>query len=338
MVSDHQGSQHKAGMRSGFTCVALIAALLATAGTARPQAYPSRPITMVNPFPPGGATDILARTLTEHMRTTLRQPIIVEDVPGAGGSIGAGRVARAAPDGYTLGFGNWASHVGSGAMYPLPFDLLKDLEPVAVVAIAPLWMVGRNAFPARDMNELVAWLKSNPDKAMAATVGIGSGSHLCGLYLQKSFGLRFQFVPYRGGLPAMQDMVAGNVDIMCDLSANSLPFVRNGQIKAYAVMARQRWFAAPDVPTIEETGLPGLYVTFWHGVWVPKGTPGDVLARLNDAIVAALADAGVQRRFSDQGHEIPPRERQTAKALGDYQKAEIEKRWPVIKAANIKPE
>jgi tripartite-type tricarboxylate transporter receptor subunit TctC len=325
-------------MKSFLKCIALVLALLTTAESAAAQTYPSRPITMINPFPPGGATDILARTLSDHMKASLRQPIIVEDVPGAGGSIGAGRVARAAPDGYTLGFGNWASHVGSGAMYPLQFDLLRDLDPVALVATAPLWIVGKNALRAKDMNELVAWLKSNPDKAMAATVGIGSGSHLCGLYLQKSTGTRFQFVPYRGGLPAMQDMMAGNVDFMCDLAANSLPFVRNGQIKAYAVMAKTRWFAAPDVPTIEETGLPGLYVTFWHGVWVPKGTPGDIVTALNSAIVAALADAGVRQRFADQGHEIPPRELQTPKALADYQKADIEKWWPVIKAANIKPE
>jgi tripartite-type tricarboxylate transporter receptor subunit TctC len=325
-------------MKSFLKCIALVGALLATAGSAPAQTYPSRPITMINPFPPGGATDILARTLTDHMKTSLRQPIIVEDVPGAGGSIGAGRVARAAPDGYTLGFGNWASHVGSGAMYPLQFDLVRDLDPVALVATAPLWIVGKNALPAKDVNELVAWLKSNPDKAMAATVGMGSGSHLCGLYLQKNTGTRFQFVPYRGGLPAMQDMVAGNVDIMCDLAANSLPFVRNGQIKAYAVMAKTRWFAAPDVPTIEETGLPGLYVTFWHGVWVPKGTPGDIVTTLNSAIVAALADTGVRQRFADQGHEIPPRDLQTPKALADYQKADIEKWWPVIKATNIKPE
>ena len=204
--------------RDWLRCIALVAALLAMTESAAPQAYPSRPITMINPFPPGGATDILARTLTEHMKIFLRQVIIVEDVPGADGSIGAGRVARAAPDGYTMGFGNWASHVGTGAMYPLPFDLLKDLEPLALVATAPLWVVGKNALPARDMKELIAWLKSNPDTAMAATVGMGSGSHLCGLYLQKNIGTRFQFVPYRGGLPAMQDLIAGNADIMCDLA------------------------------------------------------------------------------------------------------------------------
>ena len=317
-------------------CAAVFAALLAMVESAAPQVYPSRPITMINPFPAGGATDILVRTLTEHMKTSLGQPIIIENIPGAGGSIGTGRAARAAHDGYTLSFGNWASHVGSGAMYPLQYDLLKDLEPVALIATAPLWIVAKNSLPAKDMKEVITWLQANPDKALAATVGIGSGSHLCGLYLQKNTGTRFRFVPYRGGGPAMQDMIAGNVDLMCDLAANSLPFVRNGQIKAYAVMAKTRWFAAPDVPTIEEMGVPGLYVTFWHGVWVPKGTSQDVVGKLNSAIVAALADAEVRRRFADQGHEIPPRVQQSPDALAAYHRADVEKWWPIIKAANLK--
>ena len=316
--------------------IAVTALAAAMTASAAAQVYPSRPITMINPFPAGGATDILARTLVDHMKGTLGQPIIVENVPGAGGSVGTGRAARAAPDGYTLSFGNWASHVGSGATYALPFDLLKDLEPVAYIATSPLWVVARKAFPAADMTEVIAWLKANPDKASAATVGIGSGSHLCGLYLQANTGTRFQFVPYRGGAPASQDLVAGNVDLMCDLAANSLPFVRSGQIKAYAVMAKARWFAAPDVPTIEEMGVPGLYMSFWHGVWAPKGTSKDVVAKLNAAIVSALADPGVRQRFSDQGHEIPPREQWTPEALHSHHRAETEKWWPIIKAANIK--
>jgi tripartite-type tricarboxylate transporter receptor subunit TctC len=313
-------------------------ATLAMVVSASAQGYPSRPITLINPFAAGGGSDVLIRILTEPMRVTLGQPIIVENVPGAGGSIGAARAARAAPDGYTLSFGNWASHVGSGAMYPLPFDLLRDLHPVALITTAPLWMVARKSFPAKDMADLIAWVKDNPDKASAATVGIGSGSHLCGLYLQKHTDARFQFVPYRGGGPAIQDMIAGNVDFMCDFAGNSLPFVRNGQIKAYAVMAKERWFAAPDVPTIEETGLPGIYVTFWHGVWVPRGTPADIIGKLNGAIVSALADAAVRQRFSELGHAIPPRAQQSPEALAAYHKAEIERWWPIIKAANLKPE
>jgi tripartite-type tricarboxylate transporter receptor subunit TctC len=305
------------------------------AGSAAAQVYPSRPLTVISPFPAGGATDILARTLFDHVKGSLGQPIIVENVPGAGGSVGTGRAARAVADGYTLSFGNWASHVGAGAMYPLTFDLLNDLEPVAYIATSPLWIVARKSLPAQDMKDMIAWLKANADKASAATVGVGSGSHLCGLYLQKNTGTRFQFVPYRGGAPASQDLVAGNVDFMCDLAANSLPFVRGGQIKAYAVMAKARWFAAPDVPTIEEMGVPGLYMSFWHGVWTPKGTPQDIVDKLNAAVVSALADAGVRRKFTDQGHEIPPREQQTPQALAAHHKAEIEKWWPIIKAANI---
>jgi tripartite-type tricarboxylate transporter receptor subunit TctC len=317
---------------------AVIAATFAMIESAAAQVYPSRPITVINPFPAGGGSDILVRTLAEHMKGTLGQPIIVENAPGASGSIGTSRAARAAPDGYTLSYGNWASHVGSGAMYPLAFDLLRDLHPVALITTAPLWMVARKTFPAKDMADLIAWVKANPDKASAATVGIGSGSHLCGLYLQKNTGTRFQFVPYRGGAPAVQDMIAGNVDFMCDFAGNSLPFVRNGQIKAYAVMAKERWFAAPDVPTIEETGLPGIHVTFWHGMWVPKGTPDDIIGKLNGAIVSALTDPAVRRRFTDLGHAIPPREQLSPDALAVYHKADIEKWWPIIKAANLKPE
>jgi tripartite-type tricarboxylate transporter receptor subunit TctC len=321
-------------MSTGFRAAALSVGLLLLAGSAAAQ-YPSRPITLINPFPAGGATDILARTLMEHVKGTLGQPVIVENVPGAGGSVGTGRAARAAPDGYTLSFGNWASHVGSGAMYPLTFDLLTDLEPIAYLATSPLWVVARKSLPAQDMKDMIAWLKANSDKASAATVGVGSGSHLCGLYLQKNTGTRFQFVPYRGGAPASQDLVAGNVDFMCDLAANSLPFVRNGQIKAYAVMAKARWFAAPDVPTIEEMGVPGLYMSFWHGLWAPKGTARDIVDKLNTAMVSALADPAVRQKFADQGHEIPPREQQTPPALATHHKAEIEKWWPIIKAANI---
>jgi tripartite-type tricarboxylate transporter receptor subunit TctC len=315
---------------------AALAATLAMIEGAAAQVYPSRPITMINPFPAGGATDILARTLVDHMKGTLGQSIIVENVPGAGGSVGTGRAARAAPDGYTLSFGNWASHVGSGATYALQYDLHKDLEPVAYIATSPTWMVARRTFPAADMKEMIAWLKANPDKGSAATVGTGSGSHLCGLYLQKNTGVSFQFVPYRGGAPASQDLVAGNVDFMCDLAANSLPFVRSGQIKAYAVMAKARWFAAPDVPTIEEMGVPGLYMSFWHGLWASKGTPKEIVAKLNAAVVNALADAGVRQRFTDQGHEIPPSDQQTPEALAAHHKAETDKWWPIIKDANIR--
>jgi tripartite-type tricarboxylate transporter receptor subunit TctC len=315
-----------------------VALTLAMIGGAAAEDYPSRPITVVVPFPAGGGTDRLARVLAEQMKVELGQAVIVEDVGGAGGSLGVARVAHATPDGYTLVFGNWASNVGSGAVYPVDYDLLKDFEPIARIADAPLWLVARKNFPANDLREAIAWLKANPGKATAATVGVGSGSHLCGIYLQNALGVTFQFIPYRGGAPASQDLIAGNVDMMCDFSSNSLPFVRSGQIKALVVMARQRWFGAPDVPTVDEMGVPGLYVSFWHGLWAPKGTPKDIVAKLNGAVVQALADAAVRKRFADQGQEIPPRDQQTPEALAAYQKADIEKWWPLIKAAGIKGE
>jgi tripartite-type tricarboxylate transporter receptor subunit TctC len=292
---------------------------------------------MVVPYPPGGPTDTLARIVTERMRTSLGQSIIIENVSGAGGNIGVGRVARAAPDGYTFGIGQVSSHVFSGAVYTLQYDLLKDFEPVAMLTTAPMWIIAKNALPA-NLKGLLAWLRANPDKASFATVGIGGPAHLCGVYFQNSTGTRFQFVPYRGAAPAMQDLVAGQIDLTCLEASNSLPQVRSGQIKAYAVLARTRWAPAPNVPTIDEAGVPGLYIPFWHGFWAPRGTPGDAIAKLNGATIETLADPAVHQRLVDMGQEIPPREQQTPKALGAYQKAEIEKWWPIIKAANIKSE
>jgi len=313
-------------------------ATLASIASAGAQVYPSRPITMVVPFPPGGATTVLARVLAERMREPLGQPVVVESVSGAGGSIGVGHVARAAPDGYSLSFGNWASHVGAGAVYPVQYDILTDFQPMARVADTPLWVVARKDLPANDLKELIAWLKNNPGKASAATVGPGSGSHLCGIYLRNNTGTDFQFVPYRGGAPAMQDLVAGQVDLMCDMSSNSLPYMRGGQIKALAVMAKSRWFGAPDVPTMDEMGMPGIYMSFWHGLWVPKGVPKEIIAKLHGVVVRALADPVVRQRFADQGQEIPPPDQQTPEALATYHKADIDKWWPIIRAANIKAE
>jgi tripartite-type tricarboxylate transporter receptor subunit TctC len=336
MIAQSDGTFGEAAMKKMLFAVALAATLEIVAAGAQAQTYPSRPITMIVPFPAGGATTTLARILAEHMKGTLGQPIVVENVAGASGSIGTTRAVRAAPDGYTLSFGNWASHVGSGAMYPLQFDLLKDLEPVAFLANSPLWVVARNGLAPRDLKEFIAWLKANPDKASAATVGVGSGSHMCGIHFQNITGTKFQFVPYRGGAPAMQDLIAGQVDFMCDFAGNSLPNVRNGQIKPYAVMAKARWFAAPEVPTFEEMGVPGLIMSFWHGLWVAKGTPPDIVEKLNGAMRAALADPTVRQRYVDMGQEIPPREQQTPQALAAHHKAEIEKWWPIIKAANLK--
>jgi tripartite-type tricarboxylate transporter receptor subunit TctC len=314
------------------------AAILGMAAIAHAQTYPSRVITIIVPLPPGGATDTLARTLADHMRDSLGQPVVVENLPGAGGTLGVARVVRAAPDGYTLSIGNWATHMASAASYPVQYDLLRDLEPVAKLADTPLWIVAKNALPVKDLKELIAWLKTNQGKAAAGIVGTGSGGHICGLSFQNATGTRYQFVPYRGGAPAMHDLVAGHIDFMCDMAANSLPQVRSGGIKPIAVMSRTRWFAAPDVPTAEEMGVPGLAISLWHGMWAPKGTPKEIVARLNAAVVQALADPAVQKRFTDQGHEVAPRDQQASDAFGAYHKAEIEKWWPIIKGANIKNE
>jgi len=313
------------------------AAILGAAPGAGAQVYPSRPITVVVPFPPGGPTDTSARILAERMRGFLGQPVIVENVTGAGGSIGVGRVARAAPDGYSLSIGNWVSHVGAGAVYPVTYDVLADLDPVALLAFAPVWLIGKTALPASDARELLAWLKTHPDKVSAATVGPGSAAHLCGIYLQNHTGARFQFVPYRGGAPAYQDLIAGQVDLMCAEASQTLPHVRSGKIKAYAVLAETRWAAAPHVPTLDEAGVRGLHISLWQVLWVPHGTPQDVIAKLNSAIVDAFGSA-MRQRLTELGFDLPARERQIPEMLGAFHRAEIEKWWPIIKAAHLKAE
>jgi tripartite-type tricarboxylate transporter receptor subunit TctC len=318
--------------------IALAFAMLAAVSGATAQTYPSRPVTVIVPFAAGGVTDIVARIVSERMKTALGQSVIIENVSGAGGTIGVTRLFRAAPDGYTLVVGQWTSHVGAGAMYPVTFDYLNDFEPVSMLSIAPLWIVGRNNLPAKDLRELIAWLKANPDKASAATTGLGSGIHMCLVYFQNMTGTKFPLAPYRGAAPLMQDMLAGQIDLSCPEAGQTLPQYRAGNIKAYAVLTQKRWFAAPDVPTIDEAGVPGLHFPFWHGMWAPKGTPKDVIATLNAAVVEALADPGVRQRFNELGHEIAPREQQSPAALAAYHKAEIDKWWPIIKAANIKLE
>ena len=318
--------------------IALAFAIVAAVGSASAQSYPSRPVTVIVPFAAGGVTDIVARIVSERMKTALGQSVIIENVSGAGGTIGVTRLFRAAPDGYTLVVGQWTSHVGAGAMYPVPFDYLNDFEPVSMLSLAPLWIVGRSGLPAKDLRELIAWLKANPDKASAATTGLGSGIHMCLVYFQNMTGTKFPLAPYRGAAPLMQDMLAGQIDLSCPEAGQTLPQYRAGSIKAYAVLTEKRWFAAPDVPTIDEAGVPGLHFPFWHAIWAPKGTPKDVIAKLNAAVVETLADTGVRQRFSELGHEIAPREQQSPAALGAYHKAEIDKWWPIIKAANIKLE
>ena len=316
----------------------IFAAAFGNVAIAAEQLYPSRPITMIVPFAAGGPTDTIARILAEHMRVSLGQPVILENVTGAAGSIGAGRVARAAGDGYTLVIGVWGTHVLNGAIYPLSYDLLKDFEPISLVASNPMVIVAKKVMPAKDLMELIAWLKANPDKASAGTTGTGGASHVAAILFQKETGTRFQFVPYRGLAPAMQDLVAGQIDMMIDNPATSLPQVRAGTIKAYATTAKARLAAAPDIPTADEAGLPGFIVSQWTALWAPKGTPKDIITKLNEAVVESLADKNVLARLADLGQAIPMRDQQTPESLGAYQKAEIEKWWPIIKAANIKAE
>ena len=320
-----------------LSCAIAIAILVGIAG-ADAQTYPSRPITMIVPYPPGGPTDTLGRIFAEHMRTSLGQTVIVENVGGAGGTIGVARVARGTPDGYTINFGNVASHVFSSIVYKLPFDVLKDLQPVAMLTISPLWIIARNGLPAKDVKELVGWLKANPDKATWGIVGPGSPAHLCGVYFQNHTGTRFQFVPYRGAGPVIQDLVAGQIDLSCIEASASRPSVESGKIKAYALLAKNRWAASPTTPTMDEAGIPGLYLPFWHGMWVPAGTPADVIAKLNGAVVEALADPALRSRLTKLGVELVPREQQTPEGLRAHHQAEIDKWRPVIEAAHIKPE
>ena len=324
-------------MRKLLAAIAIVATF-ASIGSAQAQTYPSRPITIVVPFPAGGPTDSLTRVLVERLKGSLGQPVIIENVTGAGGTIGVGRVARAAPDGYTVSIGHWQTHVVNGATYTLQYNVVKDFEPVSLVADCPMWIVGKYALPVKDLRELVAWLKASPGKATVGIAGVGGGADVVGTYFQKNTGTRFQFVPYRGGAPMIQDLIAGQIDLTFTMVASALAQVRSHQIKAYAVMAKSRWWATPDTPTIDEAGVPGLYASFWHGLWVPKGTHKDVIAKLDAAVVDTLADPSVRQRLTDLGQEIWPREQQTPEALGALQKAEIEKWWPIIKAANIRAE
>ena len=318
--------------------ITVLCAIAVQMGAAAAQDYPSRPITIIVPFPAGGPTDTLARILGDRMKDSLGQSLIVENVTGAGATIGVGRAVQAAADGYTLILGNWTSHVGAPALYPVQWNVLTDLEPVARLSVSSLMIVGKTALPANNAKELIAWLKDNPDKASAASVGAGSGAHICGLYFQDKTGTRFQFVPYRGGAPAMQDLVAGQIDLMCAEASQTLSHVRAGKMKAFAVMSKTRFPALPDVPTMEEVGVSGMDISFWHGLWAPKGTPRHIVAKLNDAVVTAFADAGVRQRIADLGQAIPPREQLTPEALAAFHKAEVDKWWPIIKAANIKVE
>ena len=321
-------------MRKALAAVAIAAVF--GIGPASAQTYPSKQITMIVPFAAGGATDVLARFLGERMRAILGQPIIVENVTGAGGSIGVTRLVRAPADGYTLEMGTSTTNMLLGGLYPLQFDLIDDLAPVLLIASEPLMIVGKKNLPANDLKELIAWLKANPDKTSIGIPAVGGTGHLAGLSFLNEIGTKAQFIPYRGNGPALQDLVAGQIDLQIEPASNFFAQAKAGAIKPYAITAKNRSTAASDIPTTAEAGMPGFQASLWYGLWAPKDTPKDIIARLNAAMLDALAHEETRKRFADLGMNAPSREQQTPEALRAFQKSEADKWWPIIKAANIK--
>ena len=315
-----------------------LAIMAAAIGSATAEDFPTRPVVIVVPAPAGGPGDVATRLLAEPMRAALGQSVIIENIAGANGTIGTARAARAAPDGYTILLGNWNSHMAASAFYPVQYDVMKDFEPLSLITFSRLWLVGRADFPAKDAAELIAWLKAHPNRATAASVGVGSAAHVCGIHFQNMTGTRFQFVFYRGGGPAYQDLAGGHVDLMCAEASATLPLVRDGKIRPFGVMAKTRWFGAPDVPTMQEVSVAGLHIPWWQGLWVPKDTPPEIVKRLNGVVVKALDDPMVSRRLADLGIEIPSGELRTPEGVRAFLKSEIDTWWPVIKAANIRAE
>jgi len=318
-----------------FAAAALAALAALVASHALAQAFPSRPVTLIVPFPPGGSTDTAARIIGEAMRPSLGQPVIIENVGGAGGSIGVTRVARAAPDGYTIDIGQWDTHVGA-IIYPISFDLQKDFAPVGLLSLNPQLLVARKGFPADDLKGLVAWMKANPGKG--TFVDQNAAARVTGILMQQSTGTKIEFIPYRGAGPAMQAMLGGQVDLMVVQAAVTLPQARAGTIKILANLSPARSRVIPDIPTSEESGIAGLYASGWFGLFAPRATPKEIVAKLNGAMMHALADAKVQARFADLGLDVAPREQQTPQGLAAFHKGEVEKWWPIIKAAGIKVE
>jgi tripartite-type tricarboxylate transporter receptor subunit TctC len=313
-------------------------ALAPLGGHALAETFPSHPITIVVPFSAGGPSDAMSRILAERMKVSLGETILIENVTGAGGSLGVGRAVRSPPDGYTISFGHLGTHVANGAIYKLGYDLVTDLEPVVLLPSNPMIIVSKNAVPAKTLQELLAWLRSRPTPPTAGTAGAGSGSHIAGLYFEKVTGIKLQYVPYRGTAPAMTDLVAGQIDLIVDQTSNSIAQVRAGTIRAYAVTDDKRVAQASEIPTTDEAGLPGFHMTLWSGLWVPKDTPKEIIAKLNAAAVDALNDPGIRNQFEHLGLQLPPADQLTPQALGAWQKAEIAKWWPMIKAANVKVE
>jgi tripartite-type tricarboxylate transporter receptor subunit TctC len=316
----------------------LAAALLATlslTASALAQSYPVRPITVVVPFSAGGPSDAMMRILGERMKVSLGQSILIENITGAGGSIGVARVVHSPADGYTIGFGHLGTHVANGAIYKLNYDLVTDLEPIVLLPSNPMVIVSKNTVPAKSLKELIEWLKSRPQPATAGTAGAGSGSHIAGLAFESAAGVKLQYVPYRGTAPALNDLVAGQIDIIVDQISNSINQVRAGTIRAYAVTDSKRVEQAADIPTVDEAGLPNFHMTLWSGLWAPKGTPKEIIAKVNAAALDALRDPQTRKNLENLGLQMPPADKSTPEALGEWQKAEIAKWWPIIKAAHV---
>jgi len=320
------------------TVLAALLAMLVLGSQADAENFPSHPITVIVPFSAGGPSDAMMRILSERMRSVLGESILIENVTGAGGSLGVGRVVRSAADGYTIGFGHLGTHVANGAIYKLGYDLVADLEPIVLLPSNPMIIVSKNAVPAKSLGELLAWLKSRPSPPTAGTAGAGSGSHIAGLYFENVTGIKLQYVPYRGTAPALNDLVAGQIDIILDQTSNSISQVRAGTIRAYAVTDAKRVEQAADIPTTDQAGLPGFHMTLWSGLWAPKGTPKEVIAKLNRAALDALNDPSVRTKLENLGLQMTPADQLSPQALGTLQKAEIEKWWPMIRAANVKAE
>jgi tripartite-type tricarboxylate transporter receptor subunit TctC len=325
-------------MRRCFAAAIAAAVWLGCGGMAFAADYPARPVAMIVPFPAGGATDTLARFLGEKMRRVLGQPIVIENVGGAAGSIGVTRAVRSPADGYTLSIGTSTTHMLTGGLYHLPFDLLKDLEPVILIGNEPLMLIGKKDVPADDLKGLVAWLKANPGKASVGIAGVGATGHLAGISFQKATGTKFEFVPYRGNGPALQDLLGGQIDFMMEPSSNFRSQLGTGNLKPFAITGHTRLPSAPNIPTVDEAGVPGFFASLWYGLWVPKGTSKDIIAKLNATMTQVLSDPQVRQRFADLGIQMTPIDQQSPEALRAYQKAEAERWWPIIKAANIKVE
>jgi tripartite-type tricarboxylate transporter receptor subunit TctC len=316
---------------------AAIVAVIASCGSHAVAAdYPTRPIVLVAPLGVGGSTDIIGRIVAEAMGRQLGQNILVENTTGAGGTIGEGRVAYAAPDGYTIGVGQWGTNVANGAIYKLNYDLMNDFEPIGLIATQPFFIAARKDVPANNLKEFVTWLKVRGDKTNEGHSGIGTPSHVAGLLLQQAIGTKWAMVPYRGAGEASQALVGGQIDLLLVTPAVGAAQMKAGQIKVFAVTAPKRIDTSPDVPTTDEAGLPGYYFSFWHALWAPKGTPKDIIAKLNEALRKSLADPVTRKRLLDLAQEIFPPDQQSPEALHKFQQAEMDKWWPIIKAADIK--